>query len=182
MKTMAFLKVLVVFSILGLLLSSNIYAKEPEKLRFYWHSNIEYFGKIEIHLRGDAEKLFNKDEVANYVYLKYGNNFKGILPFKKISHDKLVKHMGASPPEQRTVAHKIGHMAFKIWLVGDDYPIAYNIKFHAGSVVDKDLWNDEVLGYGSKDNLSQNIRKTIDRMLEGLASKVLAARKKPEKM
>ncbi len=58
-----------------------------------------------------------------------------------------------------------------MWIVGADYPVAYYIrgKLRNYSSLNCVIWEDERLGFGSKDNMPDLINKCIDDIIKDLA-------------
>jgi len=64
---------------------------------------------------------------------------------------------------------KIGRLFIKVWTVGDSYPIAYHVSCKAGSCLDS-FWEYSYLGYGSKEYVSESVKKRINESIEALAT------------
>ena len=179
---MKFYKMLTL-TIICMLLSVPALAQKPdeeaikeaisEKFLKYTYNDfkkIERFGVISIECGGDAEKIgLSEKSLTDYAKLRYKNNF-GNFTFKEPT------------PEERSIYYdkakgeKVGQIWFTIWAVGDDYPIAYYIRCTAGNYDRNDIWKNEVLGYGSKNNVPDTVKKAIDLMMEKLAIDFFKAR------
>lgn len=121
---------------------------------------IEYFNYIYVYIAGeDVEKIgLNREVLTIYAKLKFKNNFA------YINYKDIVLPHDATDSEKK----KKGSLWFKVWTVGDDYPIAYYIRCKAGNYF-RYFWENEVLGFGSKDNVPDEIKKIIGEMIEKLA-------------
>jgi hypothetical protein len=170
--------------IICVLLSVPALAQEPDKEatalleefhkiienRYSDFKKIERFGGIFITCSGSAEKIgLSKKGLIDYVKLRYKNNF-GNITFKEPTPEEISIYFDKARGE------KIGQMEFIIWTVGDDYPIAFHIRCTAGNYDRFDIWKSEVLGYGSKNNVPDLVKKTIDGMMEELAVGFFKAR------
>jgi len=121
---------------------------------------IEYFNFIYVHIEGeDGEKIgLNKESLTKYAILKFKNNFA------YINYKDIDLPYDAADSEKK----KVGRLWFRVWLVGDDYPIAYHFKCKAGNYF-RYCWEYENLGYGSKENVPDTIKKIISEVIEKLA-------------
>jgi len=125
---------------------------------------IESFGNIRVAFEGkDAEKIGLKEkDLTDLLKLKFKNNFAGI-PYKDQS-DKILEIY-----KNKAIAPTIGNLIIKVWIVGDDYPIAYHIELIAGSFENMNNYKNAVLGYGSKSNVPDTVKKTIGQCVEEFA-------------
>lgn len=121
---------------------------------------IEYFSFIYVYIEGeDAEKIgLNREELTKYAILKFKNNF-AYINYKDIDLPN-----DAADSEKK----KEGHLWFRVWILGDDYPIVYHFICKAGNYFSY-FWENEKLGYGSKENVPDSIKKFISEVIEKLA-------------
>ena len=145
-----------------------------KKLLYEDFKEIESFGTIWVLFEGeDAQNIgLNEQELTDYVKLRFKNNF-GKVKYQDISKDK---GKGNTIFENEAEAKKIGCIRFLVWVVGVDYPIAYYVKCEAGNFKNFLIWSDAVLGYGSKENVPDSIRKSLNEMIERLAIDFFKAR------
>ncbi|MEW6325833.1 MAG: hypothetical protein AB1515_10665, partial [Nitrospirota bacterium] len=64
---------------------------------------------------------------------------------------------------------EVGWLTVNVWIVGNDFPVAYHLTVKAGHSGNTDFWEDAVLGYSSKEDVPGQIKKSIDEMIEKLA-------------
>jgi len=57
-------------------------------------------------------------------------------------------------------------MTVRIWVVGNDYPVAYHVRLDAGNFGDPSIWSEEILGHGSAKTAPGAIRKILDEMMK----------------
>jgi len=121
---------------------------------------IEYFDFIHVYIEGeDAEKIgINGEALTKYAILKFKNNF-AYINYKDIDLPS-----DAADSEKK----KKGSLWFRVWILGDDYPIVYHFICKAGNYFSY-FWENEMLGYGSKDDVPDRIKKIIGEMIEELA-------------
>jgi hypothetical protein len=152
---------------------SCIYAdgKKPTLERFYYSGfwTVERFALIDVTLEGTAKKLgLNEDKLTDYLRLRFKNSFAG-MEFKE--PDSLVKVI-----LNKDTAEKYGSIHVKVWTVGDDYPVAFHLELQAGNLTNEKEYRGAVLGYGSKQNVPDTIRKKIAELVEEAALAFFKAR------
>ena len=110
-----------------------------------------------VSISGDAKKIgLDADELTDYLRLSVEKNFADIkledAPFDKYE------------PVQK------GRIEVTVWIVGADYPVAYYTrgKLRNFSNLSCVIWEDERLGFGSKDNVPDLIKKCIDDIIKDL--------------
>ena len=67
---------------------------------------------------------------------------------------------------------QVGYINLRVWVTGDNHPIAYHIKcsFYNNDFSQSNLiWDNEWLGLGSKDYISNHIKEVIDIFIQDLA-------------
>lgn len=144
---------------------NTVYAqKNLDDILYGDFAEIEDFGYIFVKIQGEKSSLIGLDsnELTDYAKLKYKNNFSGI-GYREIAADESIIF------QEEEKAKKIGSIWFRIWIVGEEYPIAYYIECKAGNYVNYDIWSDEVLGFSDEKEISQIARNEITRMIENLA-------------
>lgn len=174
------IKKLLAFLILASLLSPCfVHAEDKDKdfekefypLIYSGFKTIKSFGYIGVQFgnKEDARKIgLKEDELTDYIKLRFKNNF-GKIEYKEVPSWKTLE----KTEEERS---KIGSLACRVWIVGDDYPIAYHIKCQAGTFKDFDIWKDEALGFGSKSNVPEDVKKYLGEMIEKCAITFFKAR------
>lgn len=140
-----------------------------EEAAYKGFKTVKSFGFVSVSIMGDARKIgLKEDELSNYLRLKFKNNFADI-PYKKASYnDKIFNNK-----EQR---NSIGSIHIKVWTIGDDYPIAYHLSIRAGNYTDFGIYTNAILGYGSKENVPETVKKLITELVEELAISFFKAR------
>ncbi len=142
----------------------DIYSEEEayKRRRYRAFLDIKIFDKqaTNVWITGHAKKIgLDEKELTDYLRLKIKNNFANI---------KIEKDWGR--PDNKYTAKQIGAISLGVWIVGDNYPVAYHlrykfIKLEAGTKI----WDTERLGYGSKDSVPDSIKEDIDKTIEDLA-------------
>ncbi len=127
-------------------------------------SEIETFGYIYVKVQGDRASIIglNSEELTDYAKLRYKNNFSGI-EYQEISTEE------SAIFQEKEKAEKAGSIWFRIWIAGDNSPIAYYIECKAGNYDNYEIWSDEVLGVCEEKEIMQIVRNEINRMVENFA-------------
>lgn len=128
-------------------------------------NEIESFGYIQVKVQQDQGSmigLLDSEELTNYAKLKFKNNFNGIS-YKEVTA------MESSLYQEEEKAKKVGSIWFRVWTVGEVFPIAYYVECKAGNYDNYEMWSDEVLGYCNEKEINQIVRNEINRMIENLA-------------
>ncbi len=108
----------------------------------------------------EAKKIgIDENELTDYLKLIIKNNFASIR-MERPDFDKYTRK-------------QVGVLVFRVMVTGDNFPIVYHLRcrfqhldYAQGDAV---IWEAEKLGYGSKDNVLDTIKKSIDRQVEELA-------------
>jgi hypothetical protein len=133
-------------------------------LLFGEFKDVRAFGIIAVSLVGDAEKIgLGEGELtdnARECFKKYFGDKK----LDDVSRDS-ARFLNLVSSRDKS----IGNITFRIWVIGDDYPIAYHVRCEAGNFSNPSIWTDEVLGHGSKATTPQAIREILDEMTKVLA-------------
>ncbi|MDD3631291.1 MAG: hypothetical protein RBS20_02090 [Atribacterota bacterium] len=155
------LLILLFFFTLGTSISSQ---ESLEEILYRDFKDVETFGYINVKVQG--EQAFSiglkSEELTDYARLKYKNNFATIA-FQEISAGEAYLY------QEEEEAKKVGSIWFRVWTVGEDFPIAYYIECRAGSYKNYEMWKDEVLGFCDEKEIKQIVRHEITRMMENLA-------------
>ena len=73
-----------------------------------------------------------------------------------------------------------GFFTCEVWTVGEQYIAAYHVDCNAGSYTAQknpgSLWNQAILGYGPRDEVSDAVRKGVRAMVELFAATFVTAR------
>ncbi len=165
------LTLLLIFSIL-LTISNSIHSQESlEDFLYQDFKEIENFGYIAVKVQGEQAFLIglNSEELTSFARLKYKNNFAHIA-FQEIPVEETYLY------QEEEQAKKVGSIWFRVWTVGDDFPIAYYVECRAGSYKNYELWHQEALGCSDIKGIKQIIRNEITRMIESLAIAFFKAR------
>jgi hypothetical protein len=160
---------------LFLLLGTFQYAFGEEKVTyeqiFYsGFKKVEYFCHINVNLQGSAEKIgLNKERLTDLAKLKFKNNFANIN-YK----DESERLFDIYLDENKN--NSVAAIYFDIWTVGDDYPVAYHISVKSGPVSNADMYTNAYLGYGSRVDVPETVKKAIADFMEELAISFFKAR------
>lgn len=127
-------------------------------------SEIKTFGYIYVKTQGDRASIvgLNSEELTDYAKLRYKNNFSGI------EYQEIATEESAIFQEEER-AKKAGSMWFRVWIEGENSPIAYYIECKAGNYENYEIWSDELLGVCDKKEIKQIVRNEINRMIENFA-------------
>lgn len=133
--------------------------KKFEEILYGDLKKIESFGFIHVHVKNEEKnKIGMKSEgLTDYLKLRYKNNFSTVA-FKSDVF-----------PDKEEVKPKVGYLWCGVWTVGDNYPVAYHVECKLGSWKKSDILEDAVLGYGTKENIPESIRKTLDQIVSRFA-------------
>ncbi len=121
-------------------------------------------GSITVSFLGSAKKIgLNKKELTDYL------RFRIRVYFVDIKVAKTLKEFFKYTGKQQ------GGINLRIWISGDDYPVAYHLKYKffnyeyryhqsrpKGVRVNDSIWEHEILGIGLKENVSDLIKESID--------------------
>jgi len=162
-----FKKINTAMLVIGIILLITITAGAQKTINDILYSDfteIETFGYINVKVQGDHAAMIglNSEELTDYAKLKYKNNFSGI-EYQEITAEE------SSIFQEEERAKKAGSIWFRIWTVGENFPIAYYIECKAGNYKNYEIWSDEVLGVSDEEEINQIARNEINRMIENLA-------------
>lgn len=164
-------RVVVCFLFALILTPGSIALSDEEKSKsllvsLYWEQlkSIEKFAILHLDTEGSAEKIgVKQDELQDYLRLRFKNSFsrieskpdKGLMEsFGKLDFDKAIKY---------------GTILIRVWTVGEDDHVSYHIQLLAGNLVDRKLYDNEVLGFDSKKNMPNVVRNTISDLVDEFA-------------
>ncbi|MDD3031852.1 MAG: hypothetical protein PHQ99_00215 [Atribacterota bacterium] len=127
-------------------------------------AQIETFGYIYVKVQGErAPRIgLSSEELTDYAKLRYKNNFSGI-EYQEITAEE------TSIFQEEEKAKRAGSIWFRVWIAGENSPIAYLIECKAGNYEKYEMWTDEVLGICDEKDIKQIARNHINRMIEDFA-------------
>ncbi len=170
MRSFATLVILLVLSLVPAALSSAQQSTAPDlsprqlSLLYGDFKALRSFGLVAVSLAGDAESIgLNEKELTNYVKLKFKEHL-GSIKLDDTSRSSQ-KFLALVATKERSV----GNMTFRVWVVGEDYPLAYHVRCDAGNFENPSIWTEEILGHGSKKTLPDAIRNIINEMIKEFA-------------
>jgi hypothetical protein len=132
---------------------------------------VEKFLWVTVSLQCDEELGLREEGLEDYAKLRFKNNFADI---------ELARSPRKTVNEERNAVH--GIMSFSVWTVGTDYPVAYHISVTAGTMGPSeeltvfDRYTNAVLGYCSKSDLVDVVKRAIDSLMEDCAVDFFKAR------
>ena len=134
------------------------------RLLFRDFKEINSFGIIAVSLVGDAEKIgLSESDLTNYLKSTFKDCFPGVK-YEDVSKDSRRFLTLVSSRDK-----KVGNITFRVWVVGDDYPVAYHIKCDAGNFENPAIWTDEILGHGSRKTAPDAIKEIMNEMMKTLS-------------
>jgi hypothetical protein len=129
---------------------------------------VRVFGIIAVSLVGDADKIgLDEDDLTNQAKTCFKKYF-GEKKLEDISKDS-EKFLKLVSSRDKT----IGNITFRVWVIGDGYPVAYHVRCEAGNFSNPSIWTDEVLGHGSRETTPRAIRDILDEMMKVLSAAFL---------
>lgn len=158
-----------------------------------YFKGIKSFELIEIVLSGSAEKIgLVKGELEDFLKLSFKDKFAGIKlssysfeerraaigwGFTKTSRVPKTDRERKKQQEGINLARKMGFLTCRVWTIGKNFPIAFHSKCRAGNFLVLDQgWEREYLGVGYKENVRDEIKKTLNETIESLANDFFKAR------
>jgi len=122
------------------------------------------FGIIAVSLVGDAEKIgLSESALTDFVKAAFKGCFPGIT-YEDISRDSRKFLALVSSRDKR-----VGNITFRVWVVGEDHPVAYHVKCDAGNFDNPAIWTEEILGHGSKKTAPDAIKEIMSEMMKTLS-------------
>ncbi|MBA2486285.1 MAG: hypothetical protein H0V35_09340 [Nitrospira sp.] len=165
------LSVLVLFLSASLLTAVPARGVNPEPAGLADMRQIKKFVAVEVQTQGTAEKLgISNVELTDVTRVTLLNKIPGIA---------LEGSSGPSPDAAERL-NQLGFFTCDVWTVGEQYIAAYHVDCSAGSYTTQktpgSLWNQAILGYGPKDEVSEAVRKGVRAMVELFATTFSNAR------
>lgn len=138
--------------------------EESAKFLYRDFKEVHRFGMIAVSLVGDAEKLgLETDELTELAKRKFKENFHD-THYDDVSKDS--KNFWSLVLSKDK---KAGTITFRVWVVGEDYPVVYHIRCDAGNFENPAIWSEEILGHGSRKSAPDAIRQIIGDMMKSFA-------------
>ncbi len=123
------------------------------------HVYIEFNDYVDKATEEAKKTGIDEKELTDYLKLRIKNNFASIR-MERPDFDKYTRK-------------QVGVIFIRVMVTGDNFPIVYHLRcrfqhldYTQGDAV---IWEAEKLGYGSRDNVLDTIKKSIDRQVEELA-------------
>lgn len=169
-KVMGRLSVLLLLGA-GLLPAVSAQGASPDPAPLADMRHIKKFVLVEVLTQGTAEKIgINSAELTDVTRVTLLNKLPGIA---------LEASSGPSPDATER-PNQLGFFTCDVWTVGEQYIAAYHVDCNAGSYnaqkTPGSLWNQAILGYGPKDDVSEAVRKGVRAMVELFATTFTTAR------
>jgi hypothetical protein len=132
---------------------------------------IRKFVAVEAQTQGTADKLgISGPELTDIMRVTLLNKVPGIA----------LEGSSGPAPDASERPNQLGYFTCEVWTVGEQYIAAYHVDCNAGSYTVQrtpgGLWNQAILGYGPKDEVSEAVRKGVRAMAEMFATTFLSAR------
>jgi len=139
-------------------------------VNIYGNEDIFENGKNMGILSDDDEEIYNRkyrsDNLSDYLKLRIKNNMGDInILTDSEANDFYSEFDGYSKENLK----KYGRFNIRIWLIGDNYPIAYHVKANFGTFLNNNLWSDEYLGYSNSNNIKKVSKEIINKIVEGVS-------------
>ncbi len=143
--------------------SSGLTEKEA-KFLYRDFREIKSFAMVTISLVGDADRAgLSERELTEYARTRFRKHFDR-TKLEDVSRDsKAFVNLLASGEK------KVGNVAFRVWVVGQETPLVYHVKIEVGSFVNPAIYTEEILGHGSPKTTGDAIRAILDEMLKDAA-------------
>lgn len=105
-----------------------------------------------VYFEGSAESLgLNKDRLTDSLRLRLKNAIAS-MPFCKEGQLD-----GAT------------FVFLRVWTVGKDYPVAFHLDLNAGTPSNARAFEHAILGYGSKEGIEEQVKRSINNLVESFA-------------
>lgn len=150
---------------------SSDLTEEETQLFYGLFKDVKSFGLISVSLVGDAEKIgLDEFQLTHFLEDKFRSYFCN-FEYEDLTQnpEKLAAAIGKRD-------RNVGIITFRVWVMGDDYPLAYHVRCDAGSFENPSIWTEEVLGHGSKRTAPAAIREIMNELMRQLAANFLKAR------
>ncbi len=138
--------------------------EKEAKLLYKGFRDIKAFAMISVSLVGDGEKIgLSERDLTEYAKTRFRKYFDR-TKFEDASKDsKAFVNLLASGEK------KVGNISFRVWVIGDTFPIVYHVKIDAGSFSNPAIYTEEILGHGSQKTTPDAIKAIIDEMMKDAA-------------
>lgn len=154
----------------SVVLCSLILAQHAESNEYHF-KKIEGFHIMSLELYGTASEIgLSCVELTDHVKLKFKNNFKGI---KILTFPELTKI-------REKEREKGAFLSFVVFTTGSsDYPVAFHVQctvcdyYPSFTAI---IWDNDILGFATKSNISDRIKGSINTLIERLAIDFFKAR------
>lgn len=145
---------------------------DPEiELLYGLFKEVRSFGLISVSLVGDAEKIgLDEFQLTHFLDDRFRRYFCN-TEYEDLTQDPA--RLAAAIAKRD---NSIGIITFRIWVIGEDYPLAYHIRCDAGTFENPSIWTEEVLGHGSKRTAPNAIKTILNELMKELAENFLKAR------
>lgn len=155
----------------GLGPATTVLGANPDSLPVSDMRHIKKFVAVEVQTQGTAEKLgINGAELTDVTRVTLLNKVPGIA----------LEASGGPSSDAPERPNQLGFFTCEVWTVGEQYIAAYHVDCNAGSYTAQktpgSLWNQAILGYGPRDEVSDAVRKGVRAMVELFASTFVGAR------
>jgi len=151
--------------------SNSELTDEEIELFYGLFKEVDRFGLISLTLIGSAEKIgLNEESLTKYLDEKFR------ACFCNTKYEDLTQNPAKLAAAIAKRDNKIGIITFRVWVIGEDYPLAYHVRCDAGTFENPSIWTEEVLGHGSKSSAPGAIQEIINELMQVLAENFLKAR------
>jgi hypothetical protein len=164
-------RVLILSLVMSLSFASAANGATPDAALQNDMRQIRKFVAVEVQTQGTADKLgISGPELTDIMRVTLLNKVPGIA----------LEGSSGPAPDASERPNQLGFFTCEVWTVGEQYIAAYHVDCNAGSYTVQrtpgGLWNQAILGYGPKDEVSEAVRKGVRAMAEMFAATFLSAR------
>ena len=132
---------------------------------------VDSFGLISPALVGDAEAIgLNEYQLTNYLDERFS------AYFCNTKYEDLSRNPAKLASIIARRDGRVGIITFRVWVMGDNYPLAYHVRCDAGSFENPSIWSEEVLGHGSKRTAPAAIKEILNELMRQFAEIFLKAK------
>ena len=142
--------------------NSQIDSLMNEHYHFYF-KNAAIFN-IALFLNTDKATGLKQEKLLDYTKLRFLNNFAGFRLFDNFQEDSIAGKGIKELPDD-----SVGIIFINVWTVGKDYPIAFHVSLKAGTLDKLDVYDDAYLGYSSAKCVENQIKESINTLMETFA-------------
>jgi hypothetical protein len=171
LETTAAGRFLILLLVMSLSFASDANGATPDAALQNDMRQIRKFVAVEVQTQGTADKLgISGPELTDIMRVTLLNKVPGIA----------LEGSSGPAPDASERPNQLGFFTCEVWTVGEQYIAAYHVDCNAGSYTVQrtpgGLWNQAILGYGPKDEVSEAVRKGVRAMAEMFAATFLSAR------